>query len=172
MLGIIQVAKGFTLHWSNLRMLASVRCSRSVQICCPRYGFLLFSLFLFLSVCLSVLSIQLCIWLCTTEEQGLSLLWKQKKKTLPKWCFKFWRKICWSRDAAFITLDNVGILSGPASDRPARINYRDKSEDVNILQSHKTSLSIKIEISSEILNALRLSAQSKIIKRIRNWSRW
>lgn len=30
-------------------------------------------------------------------------------------------------------LDNVGTLSGPASDRPARINYRDKSEDVNIL---------------------------------------
>lgn len=41
--GLFKWQKGFTLHWSDLRMLASVRWSRSVQICFSRYGIAPFS---------------------------------------------------------------------------------------------------------------------------------
>lgn len=80
MLRIIQVAKGFTLHWSDLRMLASVRCTRNAWICCPRYGITPTPS---LVVCLLALYAPGCR--CTNEEPGALLPWK--KRNISSRCF-------------------------------------------------------------------------------------
>lgn len=91
MLVIIQVAKGFTLHWSDLRTLAPVRCSRRGCFVVPGVAPSLFSTspFLSLSVCLLFLHKYVPGCFCTRRRGRCELAFL--RRNISRRCISIWK---------------------------------------------------------------------------------